>query len=215
MRRGAPLSEGKAPVSADIEYADVESMAEGGGYDKTYKAKQSPSSGYGLSIPAGGISISLGGGGIGNGNGMVSRASSHSSLGGYSTSAMNNYSRISSNMAGWNRIIYSYLTKYDPETIKKAAIVVFIGAFILFWLMPLTGSILICVYAAVAFGVLGSLFLSRSVLFCDDGTEAMRAVSDPIREGAEGFLSVQYSVSTCTIYLQIYHKYFFLFSLSC
>jgi H+-translocating diphosphatase len=26
----------------------------------------------------------------------------------------------------------------------------------------------------------------------DDGTEAMRAVSDPIREGAEGFLKVQY-----------------------
>ncbi len=199
MRRGAPLSEGKAPISADLYYADVESMAEGGGYDKTYKAKQSPLSGYGLSIPpAGGISISLGGGGIGNGNGngMVSRASSHSSLGGYSNSATNNFTRISSNMVGWNRIIYSYLTKYDSETIKKAAVAIFIGAFILFWLMPLMGSILVCVYAAVAFGVLGSLFLSRSVLYCDDGTEAMRAVSDPIREGAEGFLSVQYSVST-------------------
>ncbi len=189
MRRGAPIAEGKLPVvsphPADLESADIESMAEGGGYDKSYKVKQSPSSGFGLSIPTGGLSL-----GVGNTmNGGLSSNSSHSSL---------NVSKaygVSSNMAGWNRIIFSSLTKYDPGAIQQMYLVVFGLAFVLFWILPLTPSILVCIYAAVAFGVLGSLFLSRSVLECDDGTEAMRAVSDPIREGAEGFLSVQYSVS--------------------
>ena len=49
------------------------------------------------------------------------------------------------------------------------------------------------IYAAIGFGIIGSLYLSKNVLECDDGTEAMRAVSDPIREGAEGFLKVQYN----------------------
>jgi len=49
------------------------------------------------------------------------------------------------------------------------------------------------VFSACAFGAIASLWLSRAVLQCDDGTSEMRAVSDPIREGAEGFLHVQYS----------------------
>lgn len=59
--------------------------------------------------------------------------------------------------------------------------------------LPLTASILVLVFCAVLLGVLCSLWLSRSVLEKDDGTAEMRAVSDPIREGAEGFLGVQYS----------------------
>ena len=61
--------------------------------------------------------------------------------------------------------------------------------------LPLTASILVLVFCAVLLGVVCSLWLSRSVLEKDDGTAEMRAVSDPIREGAEGFLGVQYSVS--------------------
>ena len=34
---------------------------------------------------------------------------------------------------------------------------------------------------------------------CDDGTEEMRGVSDPIREGAEGFLHVQYTVGVLSL----------------
>jgi len=49
------------------------------------------------------------------------------------------------------------------------------------------------VAGAVVYGAIASLWLSSSVLKCDDGTKEMRAVSDPIREGAEGFLNVQYS----------------------
>jgi inorganic pyrophosphatase len=53
--------------------------------------------------------------------------------------------------------------------------------------------ILTLVFSSCAFGAIASLWLSRSVLQCDDGTAEMREVSDPIREGAEGFLKVQYA----------------------
>lgn len=43
------------------------------------------------------------------------------------------------------------------------------------------------------FFLLVVLFPSRWVLAKDDGTPEMRKVSDPIREGAEGFLRVQYT----------------------
>ena len=199
MRRGAPLNEGRLPVvspnPADLESIDVESYAEGGSYDKAYKSKQSPSSGYGLSIPSGGIGASN--------MSSSSRSSSHSSLN--SSGNYGNYRVSSSNMAGWNQIIFSNLTKFSPESIQKAAFVLLGCTFVLFFILPLTFSILTCIYAAVGLGVFGSLYLSRSVLRCDDGNEAMRAVSDPIREGAEGFLSVQYNVSVI-IHVPIFMK---------
>ena len=48
------------------------------------------------------------------------------------------------------------------------------------------------VFACCAYGALFSYWLYASVLAHDDGTAAMREVADPIREGAEGFLRVQY-----------------------
>mmetsp|Transcript_13715 Transcript_13715/g.27387 ORF Transcript_13715/g.27387 Transcript_13715/m.27387 type:complete len:865 (+) Transcript_13715:96-2690(+) len=53
--------------------------------------------------------------------------------------------------------------------------------------------IVILVGLSCTFGYLYSMHLCKSILRCDDGTPEMRAVSDPIREGAEGFLSVQYA----------------------
>ncbi len=44
-----------------------------------------------------------------------------------------------------------------------------------------------------ALGTLFAFWLSKFVLSKDDGTAEMRAVSNPIREGAEGFLRVQYN----------------------
>jgi hypothetical protein len=217
MRRGAPLTEGKVPVisphPADFESADVESLAEGG-YDKNYKAKPSPSSGYGLPIPP---MMGGGGGGMGMGMGMsipsggdISRDSSHSSIN--SSYGGNNY-RVSSNISGWNRIIFSILTKYNPDTIKMITCIVLGVSFLLNCILPLTARIFVCIYTAVGLGVLGTLYLSRSVLQCDDGTEAMRAVSDPIREGAEGFLRVQYSVSCLFIYICEYiFEYMYLYA---
>lgn len=172
-----------SPHPADHEPADIESFAECG-YDKTQKAKQSPSSGYGLSLPSGG----------GSGNGLsMSRDSSVSSMNSYSRSNVSHSYRVSSNISGWNRVIFSFLTKYSPNAIRMMTVVLLCCSFILFMILPLTYRIFVLIYTAVALGVLITLYLSRSVLECDDGTEAMRAVSDPIREGAEGFLSVQYT----------------------
>ena len=52
---------------------------------------------------------------------------------------------------------------------------------------------LVLVIAICAAGAVMSLYLCSWVLSRDDGTSAMRRVADPIREGAEGFLFVQYS----------------------
>ena len=69
--------------------------------------------------------------------------------------------------------------------------VIIIGALAL----PTNMKVLWLVYGAVVFGAVVSMWLSKNVLSCDDGTQEMRAVSDPIKEGAEGFLHVQYTVS--------------------
>ena len=60
----------------------------------------------------------------------------------------------------------------------------------LWWFRLLLAASVEFVYGAIAFGAMGSLWLSRVVLAADDGTSEMRAVSDPIREGATGFLNV-------------------------
>ena len=60
--------------------------------------------------------------------------------------------------------------------------------------LSITFKILCMVYASCVFGGLCSMWLCNVVLNVDDGTSEMRNISDPIREGAEGFLRVQYSV---------------------
>jgi len=78
------------------------------------------------------------------------------------------------------------------NSLTVCAIVLLVyGGFVSF--LPLPWKILGFVYGAIAFGAMGSLWLSRVVLAADDGTSEMRAVSDPIREGATGFLNVQYT----------------------
>ena len=72
-----------------------------------------------------------------------------------------------------------------------AMVLLVYGGFVSF--LPLSWKILGFVYGAIAFGAIGSVWLSRVVLAADDGTTEMRAVSDPIREGATGFLNVQYT----------------------
>lgn len=52
---------------------------------------------------------------------------------------------------------------------------------------------LVMVLAICGLGLLFSAYLASWVLRHDDGTPEMRAVADPIREGAEGFLHTQYS----------------------
>jgi inorganic pyrophosphatase len=73
------------------------------------------------------------------------------------------------------------------------AVTLFIATAITCPFLSIEWSILTLVYAACCFGMIASLWLSHSVLSCDDGTPEMRSVSDPIREGAVGFLHVQYT----------------------
>lgn len=52
---------------------------------------------------------------------------------------------------------------------------------------------IIMVLVICGYGALFSYYLSHWVLSKDEGTAEMREVSIPIREGAEGFLKIQYT----------------------
>ena len=73
-----------------------------------------------------------------------------------------------------------------PVGIIAAASLFFMLIFGSLWYIAL-------VLAICCFGALFALFLCSWVLQRNDGTPEMRRVSDPIREGAEGFLHVQYN----------------------
>ena len=88
---------------------------------------------------------------------------------------------------------YAYLTRQSPGSLRNYAILLMVITGIVCPFLPIEWSVLFLVMASCCFGAIASLWLSRSVLQCDDGTPEMRAVSDPIREGAEGFLHVQYT----------------------
>lgn len=99
---------------------------------------------------------------------------------------------ILSNNPQLNAVIQQ-LTGASSDTLQKAAIALFLVTCVLFPFFSVAWSILLLVAAACTFGALAALWLSQAVLSKDDGTPEMRAVSDPIREGAEGFLRVQYT----------------------
>lgn len=79
------------------------------------------------------------------------------------------------------------------DSLRLYALILFGGTSIICPFLPVAWCILLLVVSSCAFGALASIWLSGVVLKCDDGTAEMRAVSDPIREGADGFLRVQYS----------------------
>ena len=79
------------------------------------------------------------------------------------------------------------------NSIRLYGSIMILGTLSLCFICPIHWAILVLVYASCLFGCIATLWLSKSVLSCDDGTSEMRAVSDPIREGAEGFLHVQYT----------------------
>lgn len=85
------------------------------------------------------------------------------------------------------------LSQQDPQSLIKYAVALAIGTVIICPFLSIEWCILTVVFAACAYGIIASLWLSQTVLKCDTGTPEMRQVSDPIREGAEGFLKVQYT----------------------
>jgi len=82
---------------------------------------------------------------------------------------------------------------YSTSKLKYVVLLIMIASIVIHPFLSMEWSILSLVFGACCFGTLASLWLSRAVLDCDDGTPEMRLVSDPIREGAEGFLHVQYT----------------------
>lgn len=93
-----------------------------------------------------------------------------------------------------NKVSNSYLTRHSTERLRLYGLILVVATSIAVPILPIEWSILALVFSSCSFGLIFSLCLSRSVLQCDDGTAEMREVSNPIREGAEGFLSVQYTV---------------------
>lgn len=88
----------------------------------------------------------------------------------------------------------AYSRNYASVDTKKYFGILLVAVVVVSLLTSGQTRILINVYAACIFGAIASLWLSQSVLTLDDGTAEMRAVSDPIMEGADGFLRVQYTV---------------------
>ena len=100
----------------------------------------------------------------------------------------------------------AYLTQQAPNALRFYALLLLVATLIVAPLLPIQWCILVLVFSSCTFGGIASMWLSRVVLQCDDGTAEMRAVSDPIREGASGFLRVQYSVrSTVALNKYICH----------
>lgn len=89
-----------------------------------------------------------------------------------------------------------YFMAIPTEYLIQVSAALSAGAFLCVLVLPAFMSILVTVMVCCCLGTAFSIYLAKSVLICDDGTEEMRAVSDPIREGAAGFLSVQYSAVT-------------------
>jgi hypothetical protein len=170
MRRGASLSEQNAkkqPVMADLHDLEggVESPA------KTYIRASSGDSYHSASSP-GSMELAP----------LVSP---------------NDYTgkdkRTKGGGKAFSKISHAYLTSHSFSALKMYTVVLAIGTGIICPFLSIEWCILTLVFSSCAFGMIASLWLARSVLQCDDGTPEMRAVSDPIREGAEGFLRVQYS----------------------
>lgn len=176
MKRGAPLNQqGKLPVTSPHP-ADISTLEEGS-YDKTQKANGTS---YARATNFSNF----------YNNKSTSSSSSFGAVNGTFRAKAKATSMASSSM---NRFVFSILTKISLDNMKMGLLILIVATILLSFLLPLALKIFLLVYAAIVFGILGSLYLSKSVLECDDGTEEMRQVSDPIREGAEGFLSVQYS----------------------
>ena len=88
--------------------------------------------------------------------------------------------------------VYATFTRHSPNVLRLWALLLGVATACICPFLPIEWCILVLVFAACTFGAIASLWLARNVLQCDDGTPEMRSVSDPIREGAEGFLKVQY-----------------------
>jgi hypothetical protein len=169
MRRGAALTEGgrrRQPVVADLDDLEGGAGVEGNGKPSPYMTSGS--------------------------NDSFSAASSGSldMTPHLSPSGKDKKRRIKHSCGG---TINAYFTGQSSKTLQLYAVALAAMTACICPFLPIHWCILTLVSSSCTFGTIASLWLSRSVLSCDDGTPEMRLVSDPIREGAEGFLRVQYT----------------------
>jgi hypothetical protein len=95
----------------------------------------------------------------------------------------------------------AFISQQAPNALRIYALLLFAGTAAIAPFLAIDWCILLLVFSSCIFGGIASMYLSRVVMQRDDGTAEMRAVSDPIREGAAGFLRVQYTVRTCCLLL--------------
>lgn len=169
-----------AAKSRQMASADLDDMEGGGMGSSPYLARQ----GSTASRNSNGAIDSLS---LDNGNGIPS-----SPMMMYGNS-MDDSQAKSKKDPRFKSMAFQTLTRFSSDALRTSVLVLVAVTVILYFLCSTTWSILLLVLSACTFGAMASLWLSRAVLSCDDGTPEMRAVSDPIREGAEGFLKVQYT----------------------
>lgn len=153
------------PVAADLD--DME----GGGMASPYAAAQRPPS---------------------SGNSRTNSGNATMDIGMGSLLPDNNHSQ-GKDRRQRGGVSRAYLTNHSNDALRYYVLILAICTACIFPFLAIQWSILFLVFCSCIFGLIASLWLSRAVLQCDDGTPEMRAVSDPIREGAEGFLKVQYT----------------------
>jgi hypothetical protein len=170
MRRGTSALSGVKGQSPlmAVDYFDVEGGDGKGGYTRS-SDKRNASSGNGMGI--GSIMAHHGLHSSPGSGGSFAHAYTHSSSGRSQSSTSN----VSVQYIAWIVVVL-----------------------VLLYILPLAWRILGFVYAAIVFGIIGTMWLSKSVLAADDGTPEMKSVGDPIREGAKGFLNVQYTASAAS-----------------
>jgi len=80
-----------------------------------------------------------------------------------------------------------------PSKLSPLAIIFAFGTILFTYVVPEEISPWMLIIGICCEGLIFTLWLARYVLYKDEGTSSMQSVSVPIREGAEGFLRVQYT----------------------
>ncbi|KAA0161073.1 hypothetical protein FNF27_08187 [Cafeteria roenbergensis] len=93
---------------------------------------------------------------------------------------------------GKKRVFYSTGSKDSLQSLAKPIAGIAAVTLVLQFFAG-TSSLLVVALGICACGLVFAKYLSDWVLAKDDGDEAMRKVADPIREGSEAFLSVQFT----------------------
>jgi hypothetical protein len=97
-----------------------------------------------------------------------------------------------SRSAGRSALLF-FVARHSPEQLRQYAGLALGGGLLCALLLPTTPGVVLLVLSMCCAGYLFAAYLCNDVLALDDGSREMREVSEPIREGAEGFLKVQYT----------------------